>query len=435
MKLLRMTPYVTIDEHSHVLRNATGFGRTCWDLTQNWNAKDEVFLQTYCRKDIPELSKIKFLKYNIIDVILHADMGDIVKCIRFLNRYLICKNERIMKEKLKTVLDFLRSYMAKGSFIRTIREVAPDVIHIHGITPSTFSFIDAARKAKIPYVINIHGLVTPTNFEFPYGNDWEKKVLKNIIESNDTLVSISSGIFKYAQDVWGLQWKDNKAKVVINGCKKSKTYNTTREERAIIRKEIIGDKYEHVLISVGSVTIEKGQRNILKALAKLPVSVYEKTILLVIGNGPDKSYCEEYVNKNGLQDHVIFMGYIPNDELDKYYIAADLLAQASRGPGFSRMYWESFTHGTPAIACSKQPGITDIFSEDCMVLVEDYTGEKIAEGVVIALSKQWDRQKIADRNQYYYWDSRCEEYREILIDVSKERCSEKEPLLDYLLKI
>lgn len=433
MRILRMAPYITVNEYMYKSNNKTGFGRTCWEITKNWEKSDEVLVLTFERKKINKYRNIQFIRYNTLDAVFHIKVLDLIKCLRFIKKYLNIKKVNI--KSIKNIIQFIKSYTAKNYFISIIKKIKPDVIHIHGITPECFSFIDAARETGTPYVINIHGIVTATDFKYPYGKDWELMVINNLVKNKDFIISISNGIYDYVRNNWNINLDKKYQRVIINGCDNKNVFTKNEFEREKLKKEIIGEKFKNLLLSVGSITIDKGQRKIIESINKLPSEILSVSKLFIIGDGPDKNYCKNLVHKYKLEENVIFLGYIDNDLIDIYYSSADLLVLISEAPGFSRMYWESFSQGTPAIACAKQLGINDIFSKECIELANDFTIIEIAKAIEKALIRNWDRKKIVEISRSCTWEYRCIEYNKILNEAIDGKKCFKDSLINDLIDI
>jgi hypothetical protein len=70
-----------------------------------------------------------------------------------------------------------------------------------------------------------------------------------------------------------------------------------------------------------------------------------------------------------------------------------------------------------------------------MVLIEDFSHEKIAEGIIYGLNKKWDSDKISERNKLFNWESRCLEYRKIFNEIKDSNPNQKHYLIDDLIKL
>lgn len=86
-----------------------------------------------------------------------------------------------------------------------------------------------------------------------------------------------------------------------------------------------------------------------------------KNKVYIIGEGPDKSSIDKYLDENKLKDSFIFLGYKSNPY--KYVKACDLYVCSSNSEGFSTSVTEALIVGTPVVTtlCS---GMQEILGEN-----------------------------------------------------------------------
>ena len=85
-------------------------------------------------------------------------------------------------------------------------------------------------------------------------------------------------------------------------------------------------------------------------------------VLLVAGKGPAKEDMETLTRDLGLQDKVIFAGFVPDEELPKYYNAADIAVSASKFETQGLTILEAMACGKP-VACRNGRAFTEIIHE------------------------------------------------------------------------
>ena len=91
--------------------------------------------------------------------------------------------------------------------------------------------------------------------------------------------------------------------------------------------------------------------------------------LAIAGKGPLRADLEEQVQELGLQDHVQFLGFLPDEELPVAYQAADLTVVPSQSlEGFGLVLLESLACGTPAL-CTPVGGMPEVITPFCPELV------------------------------------------------------------------
>lgn len=119
-----------------------------------------------------------------------------------------------------------------------------------------------------------------------------------------------------------------------------------------------------VILTVSRLVAWKGQDTVLRAMPRILAQV-PNALYLIAGTGPARPDLEQLVAALGLQAHVILAGFVPADELARYYRAADVVVLLSREvqlvdpaqggaskmpiEGFGMVYTEANATGRPVI--------------------------------------------------------------------------------------
>lgn len=97
----------------------------------------------------------------------------------------------------------------------------------------------------------------------------------------------------------------------------------------------------------GRLAPKKGVDLLLEALASMAGEIeWELTIL---GDGPDRAMLEQLCRRLNLQDHVLFAGAVPYDEVMSWYERCHLLVLASNTEGWPKVIVEAMCHGVVGI--------------------------------------------------------------------------------------
>ena len=127
---------------------------------------------------------------------------------------------------------------------------------------------------------------------------------------------------------------------------------------------------EKMIFFAGRLEYEKGVQTVLDALPlvneEIPVRFF------VAGVGTHEQALREHVERDGLDGHVEFLGFVPDDELAMYYAAADLAVVPSLYEPFGMVALETMAAGTPCIAADTG-GLREL-------VVHDATGLRFSPG-------------------------------------------------------
>jgi 1,2-diacylglycerol 3-alpha-glucosyltransferase len=90
--------------------------------------------------------------------------------------------------------------------------------------------------------------------------------------------------------------------------------------------------------------------------------------LWLVGDGPFRSECLAMVRRLGIGDRVRFVGYVPRDEVDRYYAASDLFVFSSLTETQGLVVQEAMMYGLPAVVVGAG-GVGDAVSDGVNGLV------------------------------------------------------------------
>ncbi len=76
----------------------------------------------------------------------------------------------------------------------------------------------------------------------------------------------------------------------------------------------------------------------------------ENIILVIVGDGPEKENIQLQITNFRLQDRVRFLGWIPQNEIMKYFVMADIFLLPSEEEGFPHVLLEAMAVGVPFAA-------------------------------------------------------------------------------------
>ena len=163
------------------------------------------------------------------------------------------------------------------------------------------------------------------------------------------------------------QLPEDKLDVISNGVDLDTVHKPDGIEE--FRAERLADG-EKMIFFAGRLEYEKGVQTVLEALPLVNEQVPVR--FFVAGVGTHEQALREHVERDGLDGHVEFLGFVPDEELAMFYAAADLAVVPSLYEPFGMVALETMAAGTPCIAADTG-GLREL-------VVHDATGLRFEPG-------------------------------------------------------
>lgn len=289
-----------------------------------------------------------------------------------------------------------------------------DIVHSLNQGPSFF------RLKKHKYVITIHDLLPlvhpglrPFSVYLTY-----KALLPRTLKHADMIISDSQSTKNDLIRIFGLP--EEKIKVVHLGVDHS-FRRACREEIEAVRSKYRLDS--PFVLYLGGLAVHKNVPTLIRSFS----SVKERNPdhKLVITGTKRWGYAEVFkeIERSGLQNDVIFLGYVPDSDLPALYSAADVFVNPSIYEGFGLPTLEAMACGTPVVSSN-----TSSFPEvvgDAGIMVDPARPDLIAEKINQVLSDDGQKKRLVsmgtERAKRFTWKRCAQETYE----VYREVCSMK----------
>ncbi len=196
------------------------------------------------------------------------------------------------------------------------------------------------------------------------------------------------------------------------------------QDASELRREL-GLTDKKVIVSVGRLVHRKGQDVLIEAMPTIIKEVPEAHILM-IGEGPYRSYLETRVKTLGLQERVTFIGRIQYADLPRYICVGEIFVMPSRSrfaglevEGLGIVYLEASACGLPVIAGNSGGAPDAVLAGKTGLVVEGTSMKAVASAVVGLLldPKRSQAMGLAGREwivQEWRWDIWSSRFAELL---------------------
>jgi len=211
-----------------------------------------------------------------------------------------------------------------------------------------------------------------------------------------------------AKDILWAQTKNNNIAVIPN---------PVRNVRRI--PEVYRD---NIIINVGRLVPEKGQKYLIEAFSKLQNPDWK---LVILGDGPLRSQLEEQVRELQLQGQVIMPGSVK--DVDLWLARSSIFAFSSISEGFPNALLEAMAAGLPCVSFDCDAGPRDIIENGVngyLVAVRDV--DQMASRINDLICDESLRHSIANRaivvREKYNIDKCARQYFDFLVGDSPDNC-------------
>jgi glycosyltransferase involved in cell wall biosynthesis len=268
----------------------------------------------------------------------------------------------------------------------TLVRLKPDVIICH-VIPSLTSIRVARLKSRFPKVkLIFDDHMTYNNTRggiFYHIYSLFRWVLTPVIlKSADRIVAVTYETGKFMEQVYGIP--KEKIEIISLGVDTTLFRRDDRVREEIRAKYDICDD-DVVFIYAGKIIPEKGLHLLVEAALKM-ISKSPNVKIMFVGGGKNhfKSRLCEKINLSSFSDDFVFVSSVPNEELYKYYSAADVGIWPLR---CSISMLEAMSCGLPVIISDKS-GVLEIIDRGNGLVYRDGDVKDLAEKMKIMLDPE-----------------------------------------------
>ena len=177
---------------------------------------------------------------------------------------------------------------------------------------------------------------------------------------------------------------------VVPGAADPATFYPAHDKNEI-RRELKLPENRTLLFTVRNLVPRMGLEHLLEAMTMLGEE-QQNLLLMIGGEGQLRPRLEELIRSRGLQDSVQLLGFVPEDQLAKYYQASDLVVMPTlQLEGFGLVTVEALACGTPVMG-TPVGAIPEVLSAvDPLLVTEGMDGTSLAKTLRLLLKRFRDQ--------------------------------------------
>lgn len=318
-------------------------------------------------------------------------------------------NNKILKKlKINKLLTYLyckqfehKSYKILKKLVKKLEKPLIYAYEVHAVK----SCKNISKKYKLPLITRFQGTIMSQ-----YKNNFRNRILKYphiqaLSTKSDLVIMTDDGT--QGNKVLNNYKNDSEVLFIRNGV--NILDNKMPEiDKVTLRKNLNIPTDKTALLTVSRLVDWKKVDRSINALENLKDK--EKYVLIVVGEGTERSKLESLTKQLGLEEQVIFVGAIANENVYKYMMACDIFLS----------FYDLSNVGNPLLEalCLGKPIITYNVGDTCNIidnkngiLLDDVTPENIARTIekINVKSKLEEYSKNAleySKNNLYSWDKR-----------------------------
>jgi len=281
-----------------------------------------------------------------------------------------------------------------------------DLIHAHFTWTAGYVGAKLKETFDVPFILTVHENRTWFLKEY----DSNQEGIYYTWKSADAITRPNS------IDVPLLRKLNENVITVPNGFTPAK-FSPVRLSQARRRLDLPLDK--KIIFALGFLTERKGFRYLIEAMDY--VRKTNPNVLCVIGGpGEQKKRLEQKIRQLRLQDSVRLIGAIAHHEVYLWMNACDLFVLPSLSESFGVVQLEAMACGKPVVATYNGGSEEIITSEEYGLLCQPANPKELAEKILLALNKKWDREKILNYVQRFSWRNITEETLQVYENVLRK---------------
>lgn len=261
--------------------------------------------------------------------------------------------KNVILKYLKWAQQFMRVFRANKRNI--------SLTHSHYVFPSGIFSYYLKKRHNIPYIVTAHG--GDINKMAKKGGQI-REFTEKILQSADHVIAVGEELAATIETTFHVE--NDKISVMSMGI--DRTVFNKAEDKKQHAKELGMDPDKTNFLFVGNIIREKGVTELVRAFNKVTESLPQKAALYCVGSTKDSNFTSKVKELARDNTSIHFIEPLPQQELARYFQAADVFVLPSYIEGLGLVALEAMSCGTPVIA-SDVGGLHYMLADGAGVLV------------------------------------------------------------------
>lgn len=295
-----------------------------------------------------------------------------------------------------------------SKLVDVVRFEQLDILHVHYAIPHASAAFMAKQILEtyginIPFVTTLHG----TDITLVGKDPTYKPVVTFSINKSDGVTTVSQNLKEDTEAHFEIT---NEIKVIPNFI----DFNRFSLKPKDHFKKAIAPNNERILIHTSNFRKVKRTQDVILTFEKIQKTIPSK--LLMVGDGPERVYCEQLCRDLGICEHVRFLG--KQDAIEEILSVSDLFLMPSESESFGLAALEAMACKVPAITSnagglpelnvdgfcgfmSNVGDVNDMAAKGILILENDEVLQQFKENALIR-AQDFDLKKILPIYVDYY---------------------------------
>ena len=355
----------------------------------------------------------------------------------------VSSSENVEVVRIKAVFPLRRIYPSlssqgfafnlQGTIRRLIEKKQIDTVHVHG-HHYFFSWqaISAAKSAKVPSILTIHGLyaLSPSDSLAQVEEEiFNKTIFKRELKTVSAVIGLTPNIINFARQ-YGPSTKSYYS--IPNGVNQA-VFEKHSRRRFLYREKYCLKNGHFVVLFLGRLAPIKGILELAEA-AKLVLRKDKRVFFLFVGDGPLRNELAKILQP--VQDNASIVGWVSQDKIHELYLASDLFVLPSKSEALPLTILEAMAARLDIIS-TPVGGVPEILSEyPYKNFIQNNNPQELSQAILQSVSKKqnWAPQSRFDESasylRRYNWQEIAKQLETIYQSTHSNFDTEQQPISD-----